>query len=153
MKNRSIALALVAGIVAWASAQADAPLAPLTQDAFLSLDRKGDEAPFVLDVRTPDEYVAGHVPGAVNIPHDQIAARLAEVPNDRDVVLYCRSGRRTALAGQVLADNGYTRLKHLEGDIAAWQERQRPMEVPRDPVACAAALKAGKAKVEACSAD
>ena len=52
---------------------------------------------FVLDVRTPEEFAAGHVPGAVNVPHDQLASRLAEVPKDKDVVLYCQSGtsRRT----------------------------------------------------------
>jgi len=141
------------GLVAAASLVAGPTVEPVTQEALMSRLGSGATAPFVLDVRSPEEFASGHVPGAVNIPHDQIAARLAEVPKDRDVVLYCRSGRRTALAGQVLADNGYTRLKHLEGDIAAWQERQRPMEVPRDPVACAAALKAGKAKAEACSAD
>jgi rhodanese-related sulfurtransferase len=114
------------------------------------LPRSGDAAPFVLDVRTPEEFVAGHVPGAVNIPYDQIAARLAEVPKDKDVVLYCRSGRRAALAGEVLTGNGYTRLQHLEGDIVAWQGKQRPIEVPRDPGACTASLKQGKTAAEAC---
>ena len=55
----------------------------MTQDAFLASPKADAKAPFVLDVRTPEEYVAGHVPGAVNIPHDQVAARLAEVPKDK----------------------------------------------------------------------
>jgi hypothetical protein len=54
------------------------------------------------------------------------------------------------MAGEVLAANGYTRLQHLEGDIVAWQEQQRPVEVPRDPGACVAALKAGQPNAEAC---
>jgi phage shock protein E len=83
---------------------------------------------FVLDVRTPAEYAEGHVPGAVNVPHDQVAARLADIPRDKDVVLYCRSGRRAQAAADVLAAHGYTRLNHLEGDMPAWLERNRPVE-------------------------
>jgi rhodanese-related sulfurtransferase len=150
MNIRVLAFTLIAAASASFVALADGEVAPLSQDAFLALPKSGDKAPFVLDVRAPEEYVTGHVPGAVNIPHDQIAARLAEVPKDRDVVLYCRSGRRAAMAGEVLSGNGYTRLQHLEGDIMGWQEKQRPVEVPRDPSACAAALKAGKPQAEAC---
>jgi len=150
MNTRTLAFALVAAASASFVALADGEVASLSQDAFLALPQSGDKAPFVLDVRAPEEYVTGHVPGAVNIPHDQIAARLAEVPKDKDVVLYCRSGRRAAMAGEVLSGNGYTRLQHLEGDIVGWQEKQRPIEVPRDPSACAAALKEGKAQAEAC---
>jgi len=150
MNTRTLAFALVAAASASFVALADGEVASLSQDAFLALPQSGDKAPFVLDVRAPEEYVTGHVPGAVNIPHDQIAARLAEVPKDKDVVLYCRSGRRAAMAGEVLSGNGYTRLQHLEGDIVGWQEKQRPVEVPRDPSACAAALKEGKAQAEAC---
>jgi rhodanese-related sulfurtransferase len=150
MNTRALVFTLIAAASASFVALADGEVAPLSQDAFLALPKSGDKAPFVLDVRAPEEYVTGHVPGAVNIPHDQIAARLAEVPKDKDVVLYCRSGRRAAMAGEVLSGNGYTRLQHLEGDIMGWQEKQRPVEVPRDPSACAAALKAGKAQAEAC---
>ena len=150
MNTRTLAFALVAAASASFVALADGEVASLSQDAFLALPQSGDKAPFVLDVRAPEEYVTGHVPGAVNIPHDQIAARLAEVPKDKDVVLYCRSGRRAAMAGEVLSGNGYTRLQHLEGDIVGWQEKQRPIEVPRDPSACAAALKAGRVQAEAC---
>jgi rhodanese-related sulfurtransferase len=150
MNIRVLAFTLIAAASASFVALADGEVAPLSQDAFLALPKSGDKAPFVLDVRAPEEYVTGHVPGAVNIPHDQIAARLAEVPKDKDVVLYCRSGRRAAMAGEVLSGNGYTRLQHLEGDIVGWQEKQRPVEVPRDPSACAAALKAGTAQAEAC---
>jgi rhodanese-related sulfurtransferase len=150
MTTRTLALALIAAAAVSFTALADGELAPLSQDAFLALPRSGDAAPFVLDVRTPEEFVAGHVPGAVNIPYDQIAARLAEVPKDKDVVLYCRTGRRAGLAGEVLTGNGYTRLQHLEGDIVAWQAQRRPIEVPRDPGACAASLKQGKTAAEAC---
>lgn len=149
--NRSIPGVALLILVAVAALAAEPSVTLLSQEALLARTAAGADAPFVLDVRTPAEFVAGHVPGAVNIPHDQVAARLSEVPKDRDVVLYCRSGRRTELAAQVLAGNGYTRLQHLEGDIVAWQERQRPMEVPRDPAACAAALEARQSRPAACA--
>jgi rhodanese-related sulfurtransferase len=100
----------------------------VTQDALLARQAKKDPQLFVLDVRTPQEYAEGHVPGAVNVPHDQVASRLAEVPKDKDVVIYCRSGRRAALAAEVLEAQGYSRLSHLEGDMNAWVEKGRPVE-------------------------
>ena len=84
----------------------------------------------VLDVRTPEEFAAGHVPGAKNIPHDQLPARLSELAGakDKDLVVYCRSGRRTAIALDTLAKNGFTRAKHLEGDMLKWEENKLPIE-------------------------
>jgi rhodanese-related sulfurtransferase len=150
MNTRTLALGLVAAVAVSFAAFADGELAPLTQDGYLALPKSGEQAPFVLDVRAPEEFVTGHVPGAVNIPHDQVAARLAEVPKDKEVVLYCRSGRRAGMAAEVLAANGYTRLKHLEGDMPAWIEKGRPVETPKDAAACVTALKEGKAQAEAC---
>jgi phage shock protein E len=70
-----------------------------------------------LDVRTPAEFAAGHVKGAVLVPHDQVGARLAELEQyrDRDLVVYCRSGRRSAIAIDVLKANGFTRLTNGGG--------------------------------------
>ena len=112
-----------------ASAPASAPAAaPMSPEALLEHQSRHPDHLFVLDVRTPQEYAEGHVPGAVNVPYDQLASRLAEVPKDKDVVLYCRTGRRTGIAAEVLAANGYTRLSHLEGDMTAWVEKGRPVE-------------------------
>ena len=102
----------------------------MSQEALLEHQSRHPEHLFVLDVRTPQEYAAGHVPGAVNVPQEQLASRLAEVPKDKDVVIYCRSGRRSALAADVLAANGYTRLSHLDGDMNAWVEKGRPVAKP-----------------------
>ena len=70
-----------------------------------------------LDVRTPAEFAAGHVKGAVLVPHDQVGARLAELEQyrDRDLVVYCLSGRRSAIAIDVLKSNGFTRLTNGGG--------------------------------------
>jgi len=102
----------------------------VSQEALLARQQKADPALFVLDVRTPQEFAAGHVPGAVNIPHDQVAARLMDVPKDKDVVIYCHSGRRAALAAETLAAKGYTRLRHLDGDMQAWEAKGLPVERP-----------------------
>ena len=150
MMTRTFLAGLIVTLVASTAIAADAPLPVVTQEAFLATLKADAKALFVLDVRTPEEYAAGYVPDAVNIPHDQLASRIAEVPKDREVVIYCRSGRRAEIAGQVLAGQGYTKLEHLQGDMLGWQEAKRPVDVPRDPAACTAALKAGELKPESC---
>jgi rhodanese-related sulfurtransferase len=86
----------------------------------------------ILDVRTPKEYASGHVPNAVNIPHDQLAARLAEVnaKPSTPVVVYCELGGRAAKAANVLVDAGYENVMHLTGDMSAWRDSGRPTEQP-----------------------
>lgn len=61
----------------------------------------------LLDVRTPREFAAGHLEGAVNIPITELADRRAEVPTDHDVVVYCQSGGRSAAAARDLTAHGY----------------------------------------------
>lgn len=73
---------------------------------------------FLLDVRTPEEFAEGHVEGATNIPVDALAERLADVPKDHDVVVYCRSGGRSARAASLLREAGYQ--VHDLGGMDAW---------------------------------
>lgn len=70
-----------------------------------------------IDVRSPDEYATGHVDGAVNIPHTEIANRIAEVTEDKDkrLYLYCRSGRRSGVATDALQQMGYGNVVNLGG--------------------------------------
>lgn len=88
-----------------------------------------DRSLVVLDVRTPAEFAAGHVPGAINIPHTELASRVAELEESRDsdIVVYCKSGVRAANALGVLEKSGFKRLFHLEGDYARWSEEMRPV--------------------------
>ena len=111
-----------------APAAASGSLPLISPQALLERQAKKDQSVFVLDVRTPEEYAAGHVPGAVNVPYDQVASHLAKIPKDKEVVLYCRSGRRTGLAAEVLEANGYTKLVHLQGDMQAWLQDGRSVE-------------------------
>jgi rhodanese-related sulfurtransferase len=87
-------------------------------------------APMVLDVRTPEEYAEGHVPGAINISHDELPERLDEVASARDtgVIVYCRSGRRAGIAEELLLAQGFNNVQHLEGDMIAWLEADRPID-------------------------
>jgi phage shock protein E len=74
----------------------------------------------VVDVRTPDEFAYGHVPGALNIPFDEIAKRTAEIgPTSTPVVLYCRSGHRSGIAVETLSKAGYGKLYDLQS-VTAW---------------------------------
>lgn len=86
-------------------------------------------APVVLDVRTPEEYAAGHLPGARLIPHDRLAQRLAELDQvkDQELIVYCRSGRRAALAIDLLKRAGFSRIGHLQGDYQGWSAEKRPV--------------------------
>ncbi|MBA3956347.1 MAG: rhodanese-like domain-containing protein, partial [Acidimicrobiia bacterium] len=66
------------------------------------------EGVWVLDVRQPDEYEAGHVPGAVLLPLDQLGARIDEVPRDEHLYVICKSGGRSAAAVEALTGAGFS---------------------------------------------
>jgi rhodanese-related sulfurtransferase len=74
----------------------------------------------LLDVRSPAEYADGHLPGAVNIPVQELDRRLAEVgPVDHELIVYCRSGHRSTRATELLRQHGFTRVHNL-GPMTAW---------------------------------
>lgn len=78
------------------------------------------EGAVLLDVRTPEEFAAGHVEGAVNIPVQELEHRLEKLPKkDQPIVIYCRSGRRSASAQQLLERAGYTKTYDL-GAMSNW---------------------------------
>ena len=124
---RRLAFALLAATLAFGAGAAEpAPIEPAALNARVAW---ADRSLVVLDVRTPEEFAAGHVPGAINIPHTELAARIAELGDarDRDVVVYCRTGRRSELALGVLEQSGFRRLFHLQGDYTRWSEEKRPV--------------------------
>jgi glyoxylase-like metal-dependent hydrolase (beta-lactamase superfamily II)/rhodanese-related sulfurtransferase len=87
-------------------------------------------APFVVDVREPDEYEAGHVPGAHHIPQCQLALRLEEIPRDRELLMVCASGNRSRNAGRYLKRAGYERVSNLAGGTKGWIAAGNPVETP-----------------------
>jgi rhodanese-related sulfurtransferase len=92
----------------------------------LPRDIPPDSALFLLDVREPHEWEAGHIAGAVHIPMGELVERLAEVPHDRDVIAVCRSGNRSAAVTAYLTQAGWA-VRNLDGGMLAWQEQGRPM--------------------------
>jgi phage shock protein E len=89
-----------------------------------------NDAPFILDVRTQKEFAAGHVPGAVNIPHTELEARLAELNDHQDdtIIVYCRSGKRAGMAEEKLQQNGFTEISDLDGHMLGWEKDGHPVE-------------------------
>ncbi|MEE4184390.1 MAG: rhodanese-like domain-containing protein [Gammaproteobacteria bacterium] len=88
---------------------------PLVDPALLQAYLDGDSAIALIDTRSPAEYAAGHISGAVNIPFDDLENFSAALPADKTapVVLYCRTGRRASILGEQLAERGYTSLHVL----------------------------------------
>jgi len=128
--NRLLAVAAFA-LVAFASlVVADTQPALIAPDQLVQQMEKKDKDLVLLDVRTPEEFAAGHIPGAINIPHDQLPNRLAEIAGakNKNVVVYCRTGRRSAIAQETLTTQGFTSVRHLEGDMVKWQEDKRPVQ-------------------------
>lgn len=81
-------------------------------------------AVLILDVRSPEEYRSGHVPGAINIPfgdHERKLALISPAKND-EIIVYCESGYRAAKVETYLIDQGYSEVRHLEGDMKGWRK-------------------------------
>ncbi|KLL10061.1 MULTISPECIES: rhodanese-like domain-containing protein [Protofrankia] len=85
-----------------------------------------DVGPLLLDVREAEEWDAGHIAGAVHIPMGELLERIEEVPRDRDVVVICRSGQRSAAVTAYLHRGGW-QARNLDGGMIAWDASGRPM--------------------------
>ena len=85
----------------------------------------GDEARelALLDVRQPDEYQSGHLPGAQLIPLPELAQRAGELDSSRPTLVYCAAGMRSLAAAQFLAGQGFAKVFNLAGGMNAWTER------------------------------
>lgn len=130
----TLVVAAVLGVLLAAPALADPETpdqAPSITASDLQSRREAGTAPVVIDVRTTGEYAAAHIPGALNIPFDEIAGRISEVAAPHGVVLYCMVGPRARLGEAALLETGYESVLHLDGGLAAWQESGLPVE--REP--------------------
>ena len=102
-----------AGMISSNALRGDNPLADWGQ--------LGSDGAFLLDVRDPDEFEEGHIPGAFNLPLNEIRTRMAELPRDREISIYCGVGQRAYYATRLLLQNGY-RAKNLAGGIRTYKQ-------------------------------
>ncbi len=90
---------------------------------------RSDRAPLVLDVRDPSELGGelGQLPGALNIPLGQLQQRAGELSTEerRDIVVVCRTGRRSEAAARIIRDSGFDRVFVLKGGMTAWRDTHR----------------------------
>ena len=94
--------------------------------------KKRDAGAFILDVRTPEEWNEYHVPGSTLIPIDELPKRVAEVPKDKEVVVVCRSGNRSATGRDVLLKAGYPQVTSLAGGLKSWRDAGKPVDHNED---------------------
>jgi len=79
----------------------------------------------IIDVRSSKEYMQHHIPNAINIPVEELSKSVARVPKNRELVVYCRSGSRSSVAAQILAQNGWKVY-----DVATEGEYNREIKIP-----------------------
>jgi len=84
----------------------------------------------ILDVRTPEEYAQGHIPGAINIDYqnEKFSAGLDTLNRDLEYHVYCRSGRRSGESVEIMKQKGFTKIYHLQGGILEWEEKGYPVK-------------------------
>lgn len=124
-----LAMAGVAGAGADDGADSEAPIAQPVIDVSpeeLAARMAADNVRLI-DVRTAAEVAEGTIPGAEHIPLDQFDPASLDLSDGRAVVLYCRSGRRSAIAGEALAQVTGRPSEHLAGGILAWEAAEQPV--------------------------
>lgn len=77
---------------------------------------------YLLDVREQWEYDEGHIPGVTLLPLGEVAARMDEIPTDKEVIVTCRSGNRSGQATNFLRQNGFDNVHNMQGGIVAWEQ-------------------------------
>lgn len=91
---------------------------------------QSEEKPLVVDVREPSEFQDGHIEGAKLAPLGSVEQGVADIARDREIVLVCRSGRRSSQARELLAARGYTNLKNMDGGMVEWEKNGYPVVKP-----------------------
>ena len=126
LQNRLAALLLLA-VFSVVVRAADYMSPALTPEQVLErLD--GEKPLLVVDVRKPAEFGVAHIPGAINIPVDEIEARLDDFKNSNGVLIYCINGSRTRQAEAILLGADIPDVYHLEGTFSGWIQRKYPIE-------------------------
>jgi rhodanese-related sulfurtransferase len=102
---------------------------PEVAPADLQSRLSGGEQVVVIDVREPEEFARGKIPGAYTIPRGLLEMQVdGRLPREATVVLYCAGGGRSALAAKSLADMGFGKVENLQGGFGAWVNSGLPVE-------------------------
>ncbi|MGI9341270.1 MAG: rhodanese-like domain-containing protein [Gammaproteobacteria bacterium] len=120
---------LVAAVIVVAGCRADPGIDTISVSE-LAAQIGAASAPVILDVRTAREFDAGHVPGAINVPHTEIPDRIEEISafKNSEVVVYCGSGKRAAMAEADLLAAGFSNIRDLEGHMLEWNAGGFPLQ-------------------------
>ena len=113
---------------------ADMPWAMLTSAPSvpeISVDAVESRPPgtMLLDVREPEEYAHGHIPGSINLPQSDLASQLNDLPRDHAVWIVCQAGLRSRRAAQYLKQMGFEQVVSVQGGTSAWQDAGKPLAV------------------------
>ncbi len=106
-----------------AAPAAEAPKATITDIDWNKALEMSKAGAMLIDVRTPAEVAEGMAPGAINIPLQEIEQRLSEFPKDKDLLIYCRSGKRSMAASNFLIENGYDKVFNVVGGFLAFPKQ------------------------------
>lgn len=115
--------------------------ATITEHTVMEVQQRLDAATLLIDIREAPEYERGHLPGAILVPRgllefeihglvDRTCTGSSAAPEDREIVLYCGTGGRSALAAETLNNMGYRNVVSMAGGIVAWASLQLPIDLP-----------------------
>ena len=124
----ALVLVFAAFGVYWLSSGQNTAVAGLPAE--ISVDQayqKYNAGAFVLDVRTPEEWVEYHAPNTTLIPLDELPDRLAELPQDQEIVVVCRSGNRSQAGRDILLNAGFEEVSSMAGGLNAWRTAGYPI--------------------------
>lgn len=114
------------------AARAEIREIPLSQ-----ADQAIQKADLLIDVREADEFHAGHIPGAINIPRGILEFKLTNDPSLEDrglnLVIYCKNSGRSALSAKAMKEMGYIHVQSIAGGIEAWEAEKKPLVIPELP--------------------
>ncbi len=116
-------LSLFSGCVSTTKPPEKAQYTDITVQQAKEMIDRGDV--FILDVRLQDEYDAGHINNSIRIPVQDLSAQellmnLSILPRDKKIIVYCRTDRRSTLASEILANNGFRGIYNMKGGITEW---------------------------------
>jgi rhodanese-related sulfurtransferase len=109
------------------AACADEKVQTITAEELLKRLTDGRARPLIVDVREPEEFAAAHIAGAMLVPLATTEHALTDVAKNQEIVLVCRSGRRSAKAYGILASRGFTTLRNMEGGMVSWEKLGYPV--------------------------